>query len=146
MALNVGTNSYVTVAEADTYLTDRMDTEEWFATAETAGPGVRSKETYLVSAYNWLRTASTLSLPETSSDDAIKQAQIEAAFYLLEHYTALNARRAVQAQGVESSRLSKKWESYVSPTTGEIPSYILGGISEYAEVNSFAQLKGEYDD
>ncbi len=146
MAIQVGTNSYVTIVEADTYLTDRLEAEEWFNLVDTGTPGQASKTTYLISAYNWLQSAPALSLPSSSNDDNLKQAQIEAAFYLLEHYTALNARRAIQAQGVESARLSKKWETYVDPTKSEIPAYITGGISQYDTANDVVDFRGQYDD
>lgn len=145
MALSVGDNSYVTVAEADTYLTNRIEAEAWFALSETAGPGAVSKESYLVSAFTWLRSSPSLSLPEASTEDAIKNAQIESAFYLLEHYTALNARRSAQSQGVVSNRLSKKWEEFADKDVSEIPSYILGSLSAYMTGNEIVQLAGQYD-
>lgn len=145
MALVVGTNSYVTIVEADAFLTDRVEATDWFLLSDTGSPGGASKSSYLISAYYWLLSSSTLDLPETSSDEVIKNAQIEAAFYLLNHYTALDARRAAQAQGLESFRLSKKTEKYISPSVSEIPDYITGSLSGYVMGNSFVQLQGQYD-
>ena len=145
MAIAVGVNSYVTIVEADAYLNDRIGAAAWFALLDDASEGADSKTVYLVTAYNWLMSSPTLDLPSISTDDAIKTAQIESAFYLLEHYTALNARRAAQAQGVESYRLSKKEEFYVPADISEIPAFISGGLSMYMAGNEVVQLLGQYD-
>ncbi|MCK4815127.1 hypothetical protein KA005_05095 [bacterium] len=146
MAIVVGTNSYVTIAEADAYLNERIGASIWFALPDDASEGADSKTVYLASAYNWLLSSPTLDLPETSTDDAIKNAQIESAFYLLEHYNALNARRSAQAQGVVSMRLSKKWEEYADRDVSEIPNFISGGLSAYMTGNNVVELLGHYDE
>lgn len=147
MSLIVGTNSYSTVAEADTYLTDRIGSAvvTWFTLNDTASPGVNSKESLLVSAYYWLTGSTELDLPRTSSDQNIKNAQIESALYLLEYYEALNKRRAEISQGVKSDKKSKVSTSYRDSIGAGIPDFIMGMISEYQTVNTFADLKGQYD-
>jgi hypothetical protein len=144
MSLVVGTNSWATVAEADTYLTDRINAVDWFSTSPTAAPGAVSKESLLVSAFYWLTGAPELSLSVTLTDTNVKNAQIEAALFLLEHYDELNERRAAMFTGVESWKLSKKSENYNIDQL-QIPSYIIGMLRDYAIMNTTVDLKGEYD-
>jgi hypothetical protein len=144
MSLVVGTNSWASVAEADTYLTDRINTTEWFQTAPTGSPGEVSKESLLVSAFYWLTGSPELELSATLTDTSVKNAQTEAAFFLLEHYDELNERRAAMYTGVDSWKLSKKSENY-DINQLQIPSYILGMLRDYAIMNTTVDLKGEYD-
>lgn len=146
MGLVVGVNSYATVVEADEYLNDKIEAEEWFSLSDIGAPGAPSKSSYLVTAYKWLLSSPTLDLPKVSNEKNIKDAQIESAFYLLEHYTALNARRAAQAQGLKSFRLSKKWEEFVERDISEIPSFILGSLTSFITSNCVVQLRGQYDE
>lgn len=144
MALIVGQNSWVTVIEADAYLTDRINAENWFILAAIAAAGVVSKSSLLISAYFWLLNAPQLELSSDLTDDNIKNAQIEAAFFLLEHYTALNARRAAMSTGVEEFRLSQKREK-LNIAKLQIPDHIIGALRAYMTENVTALLKGRYD-
>lgn len=142
--LTVGQNSWATVAEADAYLTDRIQTIEWFELDEQDAPGEVSKETLLISAFYWLKNAPQLSLSENLTDGVVKNAQIEAAWFLYEHYTSLNARRAAIFTGVEEFELSKRTERLRIGNL-QIPDFILGSLSAYAVENTVITLKGHYD-
>lgn len=144
MALVVGQNSWVTVIEADAFLTDRINAEDWFVLAAAGAAGVVSKSTLLASAYRWLLNAPQLELSSSLTDDNIKNAQIEAAFFLLEHYNALNQRRAAMSTGVESFKLLGKSEK-LNINKLQIPDHIIGMLRAYAAENTIAQLKGHYD-
>ena len=146
MSLTVGSNSYVTVAQANTYLQDRMGTLAWFALEETGAPGVTSKEVLLVTAYNWLLGSPTLDLPAVSSETLLMNAQIESALYLLTYYSGIDSRRAKRAQGVESFKLGDRSETFVEGSQSEIPSNILGMLMEYSSLGGVTfDLKGQYD-
>ena len=145
MALIVGQNSWVTVVEADAYLSDRINAEDWFGLNELGVSGEVSRLSLLMSAYYWLLNASQLELSSDLTDDNVKNAQIEAAFFLLEHYTALNQRRAAMSTGVEEFRLSTKREK-LNIDKLQIPNHIIGALRSYlVEENTTAQLKGYYD-
>lgn len=146
MALVVGANSWATVAEANDYLGDRIGATDWFELKNTPdNPGdSSSKESFLVSAYYWLTGSPDLSLPASLTATNVKNAQIEAALFLLEHYGSLNEHRALLNQGVTSFTFSKRSESLDKANLG-VPGYILGMIPEYSSRHAFAQLKGEYD-
>ena len=142
MSLVAGTNSWATVAEADTYLTDRMDAEGWFDIPETDEPGVRSKETLLISAFHWLMSALDLSASLTSDD--VKNAQIEAAWWLNNHYSALDERRAAIFTGVEDFEMSRRSEK-LNIANLKVPDFIIGFIPQYSTENLTAELLGHYD-
>ena len=144
MALVVGQNSWATVIEADAYLTDRINAEGWFILAAAGAAGVVSKITLLASAYHWLLNAPQLELSSGLTDDDVKNAQIEAAFFLLEHYDALNERRAAMSTGVEDFRLSTRHEK-LNVNKLQIPDHIIGTLRAYVGENTTAQLKGHYD-
>ena len=144
MALIVGQNSWATIAEADTYLTYRINAEAWFELSASADPGVVSKTSFLVTAFYWLLNAPQLSLSANLTDDLLINAQIEAAFFLLEHGGELNARRATMFTGVESFKLSKRSEK-LNINNLQIPSYIIGTLNAYMAENTTAELLGHYD-
>jgi len=143
MSLAVGSNSWVTVVEADTYLTDRIGAEAWFALSGAGNPGAASKEVLLVSAYTWLINNPQLKLSASLTDSNVKNGQIEAALFLLEHYDALNERRAAIGTGVKSFKLMSRREVLAQNLT--LPLHIAGFFSQYGVSNAVVELKGMYD-
>jgi len=144
MSLIVGQNSWITIVECDTYLTNRIGSEDWFDLADSGDPGALSKTSLIISAFNWLMGAPQLSLSANLTDEFVKNAQIEATLFLLEHYSALNSRRAAMSTGVTAFRMSKKSEDLdINKLT--IPSHIIGMLSTYSIKNTFVELKGHYD-
>jgi len=144
MALSVGQNSWATVVEADAYLADRINAEAWFLLSETNGDGEVAKDSLLISAYYWLLNAPQLNLSPNLTNANVKNAQIEAAFFLLEHYNALNERRAAMSTGVEDFKLSQKREK-LNIAKLQIPNHIIGSLGMYSAENVFVELKGHYD-
>lgn len=145
MALVVGTNSWVTVAEADIYLTDRIGSTEWFGLLDLpSNPGEDAKETMLISAFYWLIGSPELNLTPSLSATNVKNAQIEAALFLLEHYDELNERRAFISAGGESFKLSKRSED-LNLKNLKIPPQIAGLIPEYGINHAIVDFKGGYD-
>ena len=145
MAIVVGSNSWVTIAEADTYLTDRIDCEDWFTLADSAGAGALSKTNLLVSAFYLLIKHPSLELSSSLTDDNVKNAQIEFSKYLHKHYEETDSRAAMIASGVRSFRLSKWWEQLSDKGGFQVPNYILGMLSAYNVTGSTPLLLGEYD-
>ena len=144
MALGVGQNSWTTIQEANDYLTDRIGAEAWFELSDSEDPGVSSKTSFLVSAYQWLIGSPQLDLSAGLADANIKKAQIEAALFLLDHYSALNERRAALATGVTEFKLSRKSEK-LDINNLTIPVHIMGFLGTYSSQNAVALLKGQYD-
>lgn len=145
MALVVGTNSWITVLEADDYFTNRIGSTDWFDLPEApANPGEDAKETMLVSAYYWLTQSSVLSLSADLTDANVKHAQAEAALFLLGHYSELDARRAAMYTGVTEFELSKRREK-LNLAQLQIPDYILGLLNEYSTDHAIVNLSGDYN-
>lgn len=96
MALTVGTNSYLTVAEASAYLSRRLHAEAWAGVVTTGAPFVPSREVALLHAATLLESLpwagdksdpdQALSFPRNGDADApqaVKDAQAEIALWLL---------------------------------------------------------------
>ena len=144
MALVVSQNSWVTINEADIYLTDRIDASDWFLLNSVGNPGEQSKTTLLASSYFWLMGDTAFELSSTLTDGDVKNAQIEGALFLLGHSSELDAKRAFLSFGGMSFRLSKRQESFrLQGLT--IPAHILGLLSAYQVTNDTIELLGHYD-
>jgi len=144
MALVVGSNTWVTVTEADEYLTYRMGTDEWFDLQEKGQPGTLSKETVLGTAFRELVNCPSLDLPVSASGDNVKNAQVEMALFLVNHFNELDDRRAGIATGLNSFQLGKRREDLRTFFIG-VPEYIITMLGEYASINTTVELKGQYD-
>ncbi len=139
MSLNVGVNSWVSVAEADTYFTDRVNASSWFDLDESpANPGDDSKEVFLVSAFYWLFDDPGFNLPQVSTDPKIQRAQEEAAFFLLNYSQDYENREAKIAGGVMRFK-NKSWEEDLTEIKKpQVILNILGG--SYSNKNGVVQL------
>lgn len=105
MALEVGTNSWVTEAEGDTYMALRAGATAW-STAD--------KDGLLVTAYWDLNDCGLFSFPVTATD-AMKRAQFEQALARLLD-PDMDSRAVLRAQGVTEAGIIK--EKYAATTTG----------------------------
>ena len=143
MAINVGTNSWVTIAEADIYLTDRLEAESWFLLNDVEDPGEASKTTYLVTAYFMLYNSVDFQLSPSSSDVNVKNAQCEMALFLLDNYNDYYKRMSLIAGGVTEFERSK-WREQLSSI--KIPANISGMLRFYGSDVGIATLKSPYDD
>lgn len=103
MALTVGTNTWLSVTDADEFFTLRLSTDSWTAAATA------KKEAALAQAYRTLTQCGLYSFPDTATQ-AMKDAQCEQALFLLHEEDSLDARMALQAQGVRTANVVK--ESY----------------------------------
>jgi len=121
MALVVGENTWVTLVEADLYLTDRIGTAAWFALPDTAGPGEPSKELYLIMAFNMLLNHPSYCLSASLTDENVKKAQTELAFYFVSSYDTFISSADMASRGVSSFTLSKWSESYFRSWEGDFP-------------------------
>lgn len=101
MALIVGTNSWVTVAEADTYFATKWGASAW-ATLPNA-----SKESLLITAYNWIQAQSMFTIAPSATDQYIKNAQFETAWYVYKFFDEHEKRRALIASGVTRFQISE---------------------------------------
>ena len=109
--ITVGTNSWLTEAAANTYFEGRIHGDDyWTNSASDNKPA-------LITAYKWLN-AGGFSFPDTATQ-AMKDAQCEMAFFLLQHQPDLDLRVGLQVQGVIAAGVVK--ERYKFDNTVELP-------------------------
>lgn len=101
MAIVVGTNSWLTLAEAEIYFSSRIGSAPWSALTDG------DKEKYLISAFYWLYYDSAFTAPSTATDDGVKFAQCEAALFLIVYADEYGKRDALIASGVKEFDYSK---------------------------------------
>lgn len=143
MAVTVGLNSWVTIAEADAYLTSRAGAAEWFALDDSpVNPGEDSKETFLITAFYWLLDDPGFGLSAALTDDYVKRAQIEAALFLSKYREDFENREAKQAGGVERFKNSKWEEDLGLVSKPQVVLNILGSGGSSAQ-NDIVQLYGD---
>jgi hypothetical protein len=143
MALTVGVNSWASVAEADTYLGDIANRTAWFDLDDTpADPGEQAKSSLLVTAFRWITSKTTLTISNTS--DSIKNAQIEAAYFLLINQSEYESREALIKSGVKSFRYSEASESF-DISQMDLPDSVTGLIGGFTTGNVVAKLRSPYD-
>lgn len=133
MALVVGSNSWVSVAEADTYLEDTPGATDWFNLIDEPGSkkGEEAKSSFLVLAFRTLSTHPDLSgISASVSDDDVKDAQIEMALYLLRYREDLVQRGILQDAGVKQFEIGE-WREEFFESGGSLPSHILSLLSGY---------------
>lgn len=138
--MTVGVDTWVTLAEANAYLTYRMGAGAWFALSDDSTPGATSKTLLLVNAFNGIRSALGFNVPQVTDDPNVKTAQIECAYYLLNYFGEVEARDVAQAAGLASFEFSKRKETF----TGEsprLPYFVTAYLADYSNIGgSFVDL------
>jgi len=98
MAVEKGTNSFCTVAEADAWFADRLGADRW--TAASAG----TKGAALVTAWRDLATCGRYAFPSAIAD-AMISGQCEQALFLVAYNADAEVRAAVREMGVAEAAL-----------------------------------------
>jgi len=108
LTLTVGLNSWVTLAEANEYFEGSYQASAaWAALTDTV------KKQLLISAYRWIQQQVLFSISASSTAEIVKQAQCEAAYYLLTYGDEDEKRRALSGQGVTEFELDN-WREKLS--------------------------------
>ncbi|MDD4984340.1 MAG: hypothetical protein PHQ43_00925 [Dehalococcoidales bacterium] len=110
-SITVGTNSWVTEAEANTYMSARISADEYWT--NEASDNIPA----LITAYVWLNSGK-FTFPDTATD-AMKNAQCEMALFLIQHQPDIDLRLGLQVQGVIAAGVVK--ERYREDNTVELP-------------------------
>ncbi len=95
MALAIGTNSWLSVDDANTYFATRLGASAFWNSAA-------DKDAALVTAYYDLATSRNLNLPSAATV-MMKNAQCEQAFFRLAHEGGVIRRMGLRVQGVTKS-------------------------------------------
>lgn len=107
----VGTNSWVTETEANTYFEARVTAADYWVNSATINKPA------LITAYKWLK-AGKYTFPTTATQN-MKDAQCEYALFLIQHQPDLDLRMGLQAQGVVQAGVVK--ERYREDNSIELP-------------------------
>lgn len=136
----VGTNSWVTLAEANTYFGDRpMSSEYWVSGND--------KNAAILYAYKLLTRSNRYELPTTATQ-SMKDAQCELAYYLLQQLNDIDIRMGLQAQGVVQAGMLK--EAYRGDLVGggafPFPATVVDLLSGYDTVRGMFVFDVERDE
>ncbi|MFA5186617.1 MAG: hypothetical protein WC551_09095 [Patescibacteria group bacterium] len=122
-AIVVGTNSWVTEAEADTFFTTRFGASTYWLSGT-------DKEGAIITAYNWLMGCPMFSLSASATaPQAIKDAQCEMVLFLVIHQPDIDLRVGLQAQGVVKAGIVK--EEYDGKNRMPIPPFVVAMLDAY---------------
>lgn len=108
MSLTIGTNTWISLEDANTYFDTRLNSDEWDESSS------ETKVKALVTAFNKISNAD-FDLPDEATT-AMEQAQCEMALFLLLHQADMDTRMGLQAQGVKSAGIVQ--ESYGDNVSG----------------------------
>lgn len=135
MLLVVGTNTWVSLEDANIYMSTRLGASTFWNTAA-------EKEAALVTAYNFLM-ASDYDFPTDISNNMI-MAQCETALFLLQHQEDMDARMGLQAQGVTEAGVVQ--EKYSESLTIPLPAVVRKLIAVYETITGFETVNVSRDD
>lgn len=108
--LNVGVNSWATLAEANEYFSMRFGAvDAWGSFTDN------EKEILLITSYKDLNGIGGLSLPASTTNQKILQAQYEFAWYLYRESENMEKREGLRTQGVSEFEVLDFSESFDNP-------------------------------
>lgn len=102
----VGTNSWCTIVESNAYLEEKWNANTWTTLTDA------QKTQLLITAYRWVNGDDRFSIAVNSTNNNVKNAQIETAWYIYNNNDEIEKRISLQQQGVVSFGLSKFSENY----------------------------------
>lgn len=104
MAIIVGTNSWVTETEANTYMSERLGAADYWTN------GATNNVAAIITAWTWLTNSPKFSFPTAvaSITTVMKYIQFEMALFLLQHQPDIDLRMGLQAQGVTDAGIVKE--------------------------------------
>lgn len=123
MAVTVGTNSWITLIEANSYMDDRFNSSVWDSAIDA------NKNKSIVTAFRWLYNSQKFNIPLTATSQIVKDAQSELANYILVNFAEFEKRRALQSQGVEEFNTLKWHEKFIKEA--DIPQFINDMLTDY---------------
>ena len=140
MAITVGTNSWITLADADIYFSSHIGSAPWDALSDS------EKEKYLITAYRWIYYDSAFNVPASSSEGAVKYGQCEAALYLISYYSDNSKREALIAGGVKRFQYGKREEDLTEVKKPQIVINMFSSVAMYnGGVSIFSVSNSETD-
>ena len=121
----VGTNSWITLAEANLYMDDRFNASVWDAANDS------NKSKSIVTAFKWIYNSQKFNIPLTATAQIVKDAQIELSNYILVNFEEFEKRRALQSQGIDNFKVMKWSEKFIKEA--DIPKFINDMLTDYIQ-------------
>jgi hypothetical protein len=136
--ITVGTNSFVSLADSNTYFGDRPGSSDYWVSGS-------DKNAAILYAYKLLKKSRRFSLPATATQ-AVKDAQCELAYYLLIHLSDIDIRMGLRAQGVLEAGILR--EKFKSDDAAEFPfpSVVIDLLAAYDTTRGMYILDVERDE
>ena len=120
--MTVGVDTWVTLAVANTYFINKWGASAWASLVNL------QKEQLLISAWRWMKSITGLLIPDSSTDDKVKRAQMELAWYLYNYYEDHFRHQALDAQGVKSFSIMNYSETLQG---AQFPQYIIDTLDDF---------------
>jgi len=133
----IGTNSWESEAEANSYMEGRVKAGEWWT--DDGSDNIPA----LITAFKWLTGTPAFSFPAVVTQD-MKDAQSEYALFLLQHQPDLDLRVGLQAQGVKVAGIVK--ETYRETEGIAIPPIVYELLRDYSTETALYILPLERDE
>ncbi len=130
MPLVIGTNTWISVSDADGYFTYKYNADAWSTFSNS------TKEKLLVSAYRWINSLYAISIATVTQK--LKDAQCETAWYLYKFQPEHEKRAALYNQGVTSFEIIDFSEDLKG---AQFPDYIFEMIKEFVAKGSAAFIR-----
>jgi len=136
--ITTGTNSWVSLADANTYFDDRPNSTDYWVSGA-------NKNRSILYAYKLLTRSRRFSLP-TTAVQVMKDAQCELCYFLLQHGEDLDIRMGLQAQGILQTGILR--ETYKDRDSIEFPfpAVVVDLLSDYDNVRGAYILDVERDE
>lgn len=120
-SLVVNTNTWVTLAEADSYLEERLGADAWVSVSDT------NKIQCLITAFRWINRDPNYTISVVTN--SLKWAQIVLAWYVYNNLDEHEKRAALYNQGVRKFIVSRFHETLVK---GGLPEEVKDLLTDYA--------------
>ena len=137
--ITVGTNSWITLAEADAYLANKFGADNWAAAVQS------SREQAIITAFWRIYGSSEYTIAKSSTDENVKNAQAETAYFILTYSGELSKRAALQSAGVKSHSVSKFKETYSGNVGTLLPQEAIDLLDSFQSFNPVGTISRDLD-
>ncbi len=120
ITLTVGTNTWVTLAEANSYMESKWGADDWSSLSDD------NKKKLLITAFEWINSEPDYDISTVT--DSLKKAQIELAWFIYENNDVYEKHELLWASGVRDFDISKFSETLKEPM---LPLKVQKLLSEY---------------
>lgn len=136
--ITVGTNSWITEAEANAFMLGRIKAGDYWT------DGASDNIPAIITAYHWLTDCPRFSFPSTATA-AMKRLQCEMALFLLQHQPDIDLRMGIQSQNVIEAGIVK--EKYKMTVMGiPVPPAVYDLAFQYFNQHPFYLIDIERDE